>query len=241
MSVALGLGLGFFVLTAVGSVLGISLVSGYQNTSELLRQKAELLVSAQVDQVSQQFNAAQNQVDFIVEQIVNGETEPGLSEEFTALMMGALAATPQIIRIQYADVGYRLFGAERLDGETLPIFRAVGNDQDMRQLLHRARMSEAPFWGKLLWRQEVVGWDNRSSSFWPRSSDHFDHFGKHQSGIYMPQGPEFIRCDYPNPLPVRNTNRQRSITTTLWFETTNFSVLFPSSCRRRDCRNSLVT
>ncbi|PON09746.1 hypothetical protein C2W62_53795, partial [Candidatus Entotheonella serta] len=41
----------------------------------------------------------------------------------------------------------------------------------------------------------VVGWDNRSSSFWPRSSDHFDHFGKHQSGIYMPQGPEFIRCD----------------------------------------------
>ena len=46
-----------------------------------------------------------------------------------------------------------------------------------------------------------MGWDNRSSSFWPRSSDHFDHFGKHQSGIYMPQGPEFIRCDYPNPLP----------------------------------------
>ncbi|PON15727.1 hypothetical protein C2W62_22270 [Candidatus Entotheonella serta] len=50
-------------------------------------------------------------------------------------------------------------------------------------------------------RDLVVGWDNRSSSFWPRSSDHFDHFGKHQSGIYMPQGPEFIRCDYPNPLP----------------------------------------
>ncbi|PON16821.1 hypothetical protein C2W62_16480 [Candidatus Entotheonella serta] len=48
----------------------------------------------------------------------------------------------------------------------------------------------------------VVGWDNRSSSFWPRSSDHFDHFGKHQSRIYMPQGPEFIRCDYPNPLPI---------------------------------------
>ncbi|PON10634.1 hypothetical protein C2W62_49035 [Candidatus Entotheonella serta] len=46
-----------------------------------------------------------------------------------------------------------------------------------------------------------MGWDNRSSSFWPRSSDHFDHFGKYQIGIYMPQGPEFIRCDYPNPLP----------------------------------------
>ncbi len=52
-----------------------------------------------------------------------------------------------------------------------------------------------------LQEQAVVGWDNRSSSFWPRSSDHFDHFGKHQSGIYMPQGPEFICGDNPNPLP----------------------------------------
>ena len=52
MSVALGLGLGFFVLTAVGSVLGIGLVSGYQNTSQLLRQKAELLVTAEVNQAS---------------------------------------------------------------------------------------------------------------------------------------------------------------------------------------------
>ncbi len=54
----------------------------------------------------------------------------------------------------------------------------------------------------------MVGWDNRSSSFWPRSSDHLDHFGKHQSGIYMPQGPEFIRCDYPNPLPGAARDRE---------------------------------
>ncbi len=154
MSVALGLGLGFFVLTAVGSVLGIGLVSGYQNTSELLRQKAELLVAAEVAQVSQQFDSAQNQVDFIVERIVSGEAEPGLGEDFTSLMMGALVATPQIIRLQYADAHYKLFGAERLDDETQPIFRSVGDDQDMRQLLDRVRTSGAPIWGGLLWRQE---------------------------------------------------------------------------------------
>lgn len=154
MSVALGLGLGFFVLTAVGSVLGIGLVSGYQNTSELLRQKAELLVRAEVGQASQLFDAAQNQVDFIVERIAGGEAEPGPGENFTALMMGALAATPQIIRIQYADANYKLFGAERLDDETLPIFRSVGDDKDMRQLLDTARVASAPLWGGVLWRQE---------------------------------------------------------------------------------------
>ncbi|PON18767.1 hypothetical protein C2W62_06210 [Candidatus Entotheonella serta] len=73
----------------------------------------------------------------------------------------------------------------------------------VRALVYSARSDKHPtscsFQGVGVW---VVGWDNRSSSFWPRSSDHFDHFGKHQSGIYMPQGSEFIRCDYPNPLPV---------------------------------------
>ena len=47
-------------------------------------------------------------------------------------MMGSLAVTPQVIRIQYADTDYKLYGAERLEDETLPIFRAVGDDQDMQ-------------------------------------------------------------------------------------------------------------
>ena len=45
MSVALALGLGFFVLTAVASVLAVGLVSGYRNTIYLLHQKAKLLVN----------------------------------------------------------------------------------------------------------------------------------------------------------------------------------------------------
>ena len=49
MSVALGLGLGFFVLTAVAGVLGVGVVVGYQNTVDLLRQKAELIIGAQRD------------------------------------------------------------------------------------------------------------------------------------------------------------------------------------------------
>ncbi len=154
MSVALGLGLGFFVLTAVGSVLGIGLVSGYRNTVTLLHEKAALLVSAEVNQVRLYFDAAQNQVDFIANQVTKGEIEPTPSENFTSLLLGAIAATPQIIRIQYVNNHNKLIAAERLDEEVAPLFTAVGDDTDMKALIEEAKQRKKPFWGNLLWRQE---------------------------------------------------------------------------------------
>jgi len=154
MSVALGLGLGFFVLTAVGSVLGIGLVSGYRNTVTLLQEKAELLVAAEVNQVKFYFDAAQSQVDFIAEQINSAEIDPGPSEEFTSLLLGAIAATPQIIRIQYVNSRGKMMAAERIDEQVAPLFGAIGDDKDIKTLITEANRRREPFWGKLLWRQE---------------------------------------------------------------------------------------
>ncbi len=154
MSVALGLGLGFFVLTAVGSVLGIGLVSGYRNTVSLLQEKAELLVSSEASQAAFYFDAAQNQVDFIAGQIKSGDMMPGPEEEFTALLMGALAATPQIVRIQYVAANEKIVAAERQDEETMPLFLSVGDDAGLRRMIEEAEQRKKPFWGPLLWRQE---------------------------------------------------------------------------------------
>lgn len=154
MSVALGLGLGFFVLTAVGSVLGIGLVSGYRNTISLLHEKAELLVAAEVNQVKFYFDAAQAQVDFVAEQIDSGEIDPGPNEEFTSLLLGAIAATPQIVRIQYVNSRGKLVAAERIDEQVAPLFGAIGDDKDIKSLITTANRRRKPFWGKLLWRQE---------------------------------------------------------------------------------------
>ena len=80
MSVALGLGLGFFVLTAVIGVLAVGLIVGYQNTADLLQQKAELIVSSQREQTFRFLEAAEEQVkeqvDFIAGQIASEEMEP---------------------------------------------------------------------------------------------------------------------------------------------------------------------
>ncbi|MCK5365791.1 MAG: cache domain-containing protein, partial [Gammaproteobacteria bacterium] len=154
MSVALGLGLGFFVLTAVAGVLGVGVVVGYQNTVDLLRQKAELIISAQRDQTHRFLEAAENQVDFISVQISNEEVEPGRSSEFVNLLLGAVSATPQIIRIQFIDENGRLTGVERQLDESIPIFQNVGHDDDLKRLLDKAMNGLQPYWGDLLWRQE---------------------------------------------------------------------------------------
>ena len=154
MSVTLGLGLGFFVLTTIVGVLGVGLVVGYQNTVDLLAEKAELIVGSQRAQTSRFLTSTRNQIEYIAERIEQGELDPGASEEFVALLLGALSATPQIIRIQYVDRVYRLTGAERLEGEASPIFPGVRDDDDLKRLIDTAAGGADGRWGALLWRQE---------------------------------------------------------------------------------------
>ena len=154
MSVALGLGLGFFVLTAVAAVLGVGLVSGYQNTIGLLKEKAELLVSSERTQTQRFLGAAEEQAEFIARRIASGETVPSADETFVSLLLGALAATPQIVALQFVDTDYHLVGAERLEFETSPVFLLVRDDPDHSEMLERAKLGAAPIWGPVLWRQE---------------------------------------------------------------------------------------
>lgn len=154
MSVALGLGLGFFVLTAVAGVLGVGLVVGYQNTADLLNQKAELIINNETGQVSNYLQSAQGHVEFIAKQSSTGEVEPGRSAEFVSLLQGAISATPQIIRIQFIDTENRLTGIERLEDETIPIFQRLGDDSALTAIVSEAKKTGKPHWGRLLWRQE---------------------------------------------------------------------------------------
>ncbi len=154
MSVALALGLGFFVLTSVAGVLGVGLVVGYRNTSDLLTQKAQLIIGTQRQQVERYLTAASDQVDFIASRIASGEVEADGSEEFVSLLLGAVSATPQIVRIQFIDRKQILTGVERTQEETLPIFLKLGDDVDLRHLIDEAVETGKASWGNILWREE---------------------------------------------------------------------------------------
>jgi hypothetical protein len=153
MSVALALGLGFFVLTAVASVLAVGLISGYQSTIRLLEQKADLIVSAEVSQVRFYLESARNQLDFLVSKIEQEEVAPGMNEEFIALMTGALAATDQIISMQYIDAEDQLIGVTRDEDSTSLQLESMRGDDDLKELIEAVRRDRASRWGGLLWRE----------------------------------------------------------------------------------------
>jgi class 3 adenylate cyclase len=154
MSVALALGLGFFVLTAVAGVLSVGLVSGYRNTVDLLRQKAQLLTGAQEAQLVRYLGAAEDQLAYAANLIERGEVVAGPEEDFTSLLLGALAATPQITTIAYIGTSLELTGAERLGNETSPLFAAVAGDLDLMAIVTTARERDGPWWPGLIWREE---------------------------------------------------------------------------------------
>jgi class 3 adenylate cyclase len=154
MSVALALGLGFFVLTAVAGVLSVGLVSGYRNTVDLLRQKAQLLTGAQEAQLVRYLGAAEDQLAYAANLIDRGEVTPGPEEDFTSLLLGALAATPQITAIAYIDPAFELTGAERQGNETSPLFAAVAGDPDLMAIVTTAWERDGPWWPGLIWREE---------------------------------------------------------------------------------------
>ena len=154
MSVALALGLGFFVLTSVAGVLSVGLVSGYRNTVDLLRQKAELLTSSQETQIRRYLGAAEDQLQFTAQLVRAGDVSAGSEEDFTSLLLGSLAATPQITAILYIDESFELVGAERRDGDTSALFASVRGDPDLTAVLQQASERESGWWGELLWREE---------------------------------------------------------------------------------------
>ena len=154
MSLALGVVLGGFVLTAVASVMGVGLWSGYRNTVDLLEQKADILVSAAESQTVQYLDAAENQIGFVAEMIAGGEVAAGPSEEFTNLLFGALAAAPQIRAILHVDGGHDLVGAERDAWGAQPLFMKAGNDAGIVAAVERARTESGGYWKGLVWREE---------------------------------------------------------------------------------------
>lgn len=157
MSVALALGLGFFVLTSVSAVLSIGLLSGYQNTAELLRQKAELVTLAQTDRLERYLGAAEDQLAFTAQLVASGEVVPSRGEDFLGVLLGSLAATPQIVAILHIDDRYRLIGAERRDDEVAPLFASVGNDAALKAIVDTAREADDGWWSGIVWREEYGG------------------------------------------------------------------------------------
>lgn len=154
MPVALAFALGSFVFIAVLSVVAIGVWSGYRNTVDLLRQKADMVVDAASAQLRLHLSAAEAQAGYIGRAIAEGEIDPGEHEKFLALIHGALASTPQISGLYFIDTSYYLSGADRDRDDVIPVYAGLALDPDIRSLIAEAQTHKKAYWAELLWRDE---------------------------------------------------------------------------------------
>lgn len=154
MPLTLAVVLGSFTLLAVLAVVLVGAWSGYQNTIDLLRQKADVVLNSALTQLHLHLTAAEDQAAFLATAISDHEVDPKDQDRFVAMIQGALAATPQISALYFIDANHRMTGAERTEASAVPVFAGLGLDPDIRRMVSDAHARKGPYWADLLWRDE---------------------------------------------------------------------------------------
>lgn len=101
ISAVLVLGFGALVAGAVAAVLLLALDVAERNTNELLRRSAELSIGAQVENLDHHLRPARSQVEFLARQLSAGAVPLDDDDRLRDLLLGSLAAAPQISGVAF--------------------------------------------------------------------------------------------------------------------------------------------
>ena len=152
LSVTLAVSISTLVLVSVLAVLAIGLWSAAQNTKNLLRDKADLMISSTIDRVRSHLDPARDQVGFVERLVADGALDPADRGHFIATMTGALAAAPQISGLVYIDPTYQALAVARTPTGPRVFAQDHSNDARVRARMDGASSRDGLLWGEPLWR-----------------------------------------------------------------------------------------
>jgi class 3 adenylate cyclase len=153
ISATLVLGYGALVVIAVGAVLLITLGAAQTNTRELLRTTARQQVDAVVTSVSATLAPARAQASFLADLIAAGEIDAADDARLKTVLLGALAAAPQISGTAFIRTDLSAVRATRTDSSfDSRVSRAPR--PDARQVLTAAKAVTGPSWGRIVYLPE---------------------------------------------------------------------------------------
>jgi len=157
LTITLAVSISLLVLIAVVAVLGLGLTSGMRNTMSLLRDKSEIIVSTMVDKVRSHLEPAQSQLEFIASMIAQRRLDPADEDRLMTMMIGSLAAAPQIGAILFVNKELKTMIVARSSGDrrdAVQVFRRDDRgDAIMEQAIASAREAKGATWGEPLWRE----------------------------------------------------------------------------------------
>ena len=170
LTITLATAIGFLVLMTVGTVFGVGVWLAQKNTFDLLSANAHQAVAADVNQIEQHLRPAEHQARFLASRIVKGEIDPADRATFGRMLIGALAAAPQIEAVIFIDPALRGFTAGRdivRDDIGLNIVD-YSPDPAIRQSIKDIKDAvDGPLWGPPVWREQYQKtYLNRAHPVW---------------------------------------------------------------------------
>lgn len=151
ITVVIATAIGILVLFAVSIVFGVGVWLAQKNTFDLLSSKANQALAADVNQVEDYLQPAEDQVRFIVDLITRGEIDPNDRSIFGTLLLGTLAAAPQIEAVVFVDRNLVSFGVSRItsSGHAGPTFIDNPDYANINESMQA--VSQGPLWLPPIW------------------------------------------------------------------------------------------
>ncbi len=145
------------VILLLGSA-GVSFWGAWEaarrNTFELMNSIAMLSVNAVAEEVDSYVSAAQEQVTFLGGLIGSGEVEPENVDRLRDLMLGSLAAAPQVSGIAFVRADFSVVRAGRNEGELLFFQDSWADRQPIRDSMANQRILDDPSWRAINYVEE---------------------------------------------------------------------------------------
>ncbi len=154
ISVALTAGFGLLLLIAVGAVGWIVLDAGRQNTFSLLQRTAEITVDSIAAQLDQHLGAAARQAEYLAARVAEGAVEPTDPDRMVEMMLGALAATPQVNGIVYIGSDLETVRVGRKKGLLVWLRSDWSERAEIARMIEATRDAGAHTWLGAIWIED---------------------------------------------------------------------------------------
>jgi class 3 adenylate cyclase len=154
ISVALTAGFGLLLLVAVGSVGWIVFDAGRKNTFSLLQRTAEITVDSIAAQLDQHLGAAARQAAYLAARVAEGAVEPADPDRMIEIMLGALAATPQVNGIVFIDPELDTLRVGRKNGLLVWLRSDWSEREEIAAMIERTRDAGPHTWLGTVWVED---------------------------------------------------------------------------------------
>jgi adenylate cyclase len=142
-------------IIVTGAALFLALESDRQNTTELVRDRSDRIISAVVERTRLHLEPARDQSRFLARMVTDGTLDPANEPASTAYLSAALAGTPQVAALAIIRTDLRQIRVERQGGSVVARSISMRTVPGLHEAFELAKSAGQPVWGELLWSERL--------------------------------------------------------------------------------------